>query len=64
MVVPQGINPTILRLQKVVKSPTGPIVKTPETVKVDYTMRSHKKLKYEQVTILPGGPTIPVRLMP
>jgi hypothetical protein len=61
--VPQGLNPTILILKKVVAPPTGPIVKKPETVKVDYTKRSSKKLKYEQVKILPG-PTIPVQLMP
>lgn len=61
---PQGINPAILLLQKVVKPPTGPIVKTPQTVKVDYTKRSLKKMKYEQVMILPGGPTIPVKLVP
>lgn len=60
--VPQGINPAILLLQKVVKPPTGLLVKTPETVDVDYTMRSSKKINYKQVMILPGGPTIPVQL--
>jgi hypothetical protein len=63
MAAPQGINPAILLLQKVVKPPTV-IVKTPETVNVDYTKRSSKPINYKQVTILPGGPTIPVQLVP
>lgn len=62
--VPQGINPAILLLQKVVKPPTGLLVKTPETVNVDYTQRSSKPINYEKVMILPGGPTIPVQLVP
>ena len=62
--VPQGINPAILLLQKIVKPPTGLLVKTPETVDVDFTIKTTKKPKHTQVMILPGGPTIPVVLLP
>lgn len=56
--VPQGINPAILLLQKIVKPPTGLVIKKPETVNVVFTLKT--KTKYQKVTILPGGPTIPV----
>lgn len=58
---PQGINPAILLLQKIVKPPTGPVILTPETVNVVFTKKT--KTKYKQVMILPGGPTIPVQIV-
>ena len=59
--VPQGINPAILLLKKVVKPPTGPVILTPQVVNVVFTLKT--KTKYKNVTILPGGPTIPVKII-
>lgn len=61
MAVPQGINPAILLLDKIVKPPTGPVIQIPEVVQVVYTKKT--KTKYQRVTILPGGPTIPVQIV-
>jgi hypothetical protein len=59
--VPQGINPAILLLKKTVKPPTGIVIKTPEVVNVVFTMKT--KTKYQKVTILPDGTTIPVQII-
>jgi hypothetical protein len=59
--VPQGINPAILLLNKIVKPPTGVVIQTPEVVSVVFTKKT--KTKYQKVTILPGGPTIPVQII-
>src|ERR1700720_2565972 len=57
--VPQGINPAILLLNKIVTTPTGHVIQTPEVVNVVFTKKT--KTKYQKVTILPGGSTIPVQ---
>ena len=59
--VPQGINPAILLLQKIVKPPTGIVIPMPEVVNVVFTKKT--KTKYSKVTILPGGPTINVQIV-
>ena len=59
MAAPQGINPAILLLNKIVTPPTGPVIQTPEVVNVVFTKKT--KTKYQKVTILPDGPTIPVQ---
>ena len=59
--VPQGINAAILLLQKVVKPPTGPVIQTPETVNVSFTLKT--KTKYTHVTILPDGTTVKVQIV-
>ena len=57
--VPQGINPAILLLQKVVRAPSGPVIQTPEIVEVHYRLKTNTK--YTHVTILPEGKTIRVK---
>jgi hypothetical protein len=57
--VPQGINPAILLLNKIVTPPTGLVIQTPEVVNVVFSKKT--KTKYQKVTILPDGPTIPVQ---
>lgn len=59
---PQGINPLILLLKKVVTPPTGRVIQTPQSVKVSFTMKT--KTKYKAVTILPDGTTVKVKLVP
>jgi len=59
--VPQGINPAILLLQKVVKPPTGPVIQTPETVNVSFKLKT--KTKYTHVSILPDGTTVKVQIV-
>lgn len=59
--VPQGINPAILLLQKVVRPPTGPVIQIPETVEVKYQLKT--KTKYTHVTILPEVKTIRVQIV-
>jgi len=59
MAVPQGINPAILLLNKIVTPPTGRVIQTPEVRNVVFTKKT--KTKYQKVTILPDGPTIPVQ---
>jgi len=57
--VPQGFNPKILLLQKIVTPPKGirPQVRT--KVEVRYTKRT--SFEYTHVTILPDGKTIKVK---
>ena len=59
--VPQGINPAILLLQKIVKPPTGFVIQIPQVVNVVFTKKT--KTKYSKVMILPGGPTINVQII-
>jgi hypothetical protein len=56
---PQGINPKIYLLQKIVHAPTGPTndVKTP--VSVDYKEKT--EAHYDEVSILPDGVKVPVK---
>ena len=60
--IPQGINPAILLLEKVVTPPTGPVIQTPQTVDVRYQQRV-KPGQYKQVTILPDGKTVRVKII-
>jgi hypothetical protein len=57
--VPQGINPRILLLRKIVTPPTGPVILTPENVIATFTKKT--TTNYTHVTILPDGTTIRVR---
>lgn len=59
--VPQGINPAILLLLKVVKRPTGFVIQTPQTVTVTYKLKT--KTRYKKVTILPDLTTITVQIV-
>jgi hypothetical protein len=59
--VPQGINPKILLLRKTVTPPTGPVIQTPQTVKVSFTLKT--KTRYTHVTILPEVTTIKVQIV-
>lgn len=60
--VPQGINPAILLLKKVVTAPSGPVTQMPEVVEVKYQQRV-KKGQYKRVTILPEGKTVRVKIV-
>lgn len=57
--VPQGINPSILLLLKIVTPPTGPVIQIPQDVEVHF--RKKTKTRYTAVTILPEGKTIKVQ---
>jgi len=57
--VPQGINPLILLLKKVVTPPTGIQPQVITKVPVHYEKKT--KTKYTHVTILPDGTTIKVQ---
>lgn len=59
--VPQGINPKILLLRKVVTPPVGPVIQTPQTVAVSFTLKTNSK--YTHVTILPDGTTVKVQIV-
>jgi hypothetical protein len=59
--VPQGINPAILLLRKVMTPPTGPVIQTPQTVDVSYTLKT--KFLYTHVTILPEVTTVKVKIV-
>lgn len=60
--VPQGINPKILLLVKVVTAPRGPVIQVPQVVEVHYKQRVTKG-QYKQVTILPEVKTIRVKIV-
>jgi len=60
--VPQGINPKILLLRKVVTPPSGPVIQTPETVHVRYKQKVTKG-QYTHVTILPDLKTVKVQIV-
>ena len=57
--VPQGINPSILLLRKIVTPPKGFVIQVPETIEVRFTKKTN--MKYTHVTILPEGTTIKVQ---
>jgi hypothetical protein len=57
--VPQGINPAILILDKIVTPPTGPVIKIPQTIDVKFNKKSNQK--YTTVTIRPDGVNIKVK---
>ena len=59
--VPQGINPKILLLRKVVTPPTGIVLPVVTTVQVHYTLKT--KTKYTHVTILPEVVTVKVKIV-
>lgn len=59
--VPQGINPLILILRKLVKPPTGIVIQTPQIVTVEFKKKTKKK--YTNVTILPDNVTIKVKVV-
>ena len=55
---PQGINPADLLLDKIVREPAVPAPDVAATVKVRYTEETDTR--YDTVTILPDGATVPV----
>jgi len=57
---PQGINPRILILDKVVTPPTGIVTQVVTTIDVSY--EEETSTKYEQVQIRPDGPIIDVEI--
>ena len=59
--VPQGINPKILLLQKIVTPPTGIGLPVLTKVIVNYTQKT--KTKYTNVTILPDNVTVKVQII-
>lgn len=59
--VPQGINPKILLLKKVVTKPTGIVLPVVTKVDVHYTKKT--KTRYTHVTILPDGVTVKVKIV-
>jgi len=59
--VPQGTNPDILILRKVVTRPTGIVFPTITTVPVRY--EELPPIEYKQVDIQPGGSVIPVHIV-
>jgi hypothetical protein len=56
---PQGINPEYLLLDLVVHEPIGPVAQVITTVEARY--EEETDFEYETVTILPDGPSMPVR---
>jgi len=58
--VPQGTNPAILILDKIVKPPTGIVLPVITTVNVRYEEMAH--VDFKEVEIRPG-PTIPVHIV-
>lgn len=56
--VPQGINPKIYLLNKIVHPPKGPVPDVETTVEVRYEEKTDTE--YDQVTILPDGVTVDV----
>ena len=57
--VPQGINPAILLLRKVVTPPTGFVLQVLTPVAVKFTLKTNTR--YTHVTILPDGVTVKVK---
>jgi hypothetical protein len=55
---PQGINPRELLLENVIHAPTGVAASVLTTVQVRY--REEASIRYETVTILPDGVSLPV----
>jgi hypothetical protein len=59
--VPQGINPAILLLDKIVTPPHGPEPDIVTTIDVHYEEQTDNK--YAEVEILPDGVTIKVQIV-
>jgi hypothetical protein len=59
MAVPQGINPKILLLRKIVTPPPRPRKGPPVKVEVRYVKKT--SFEYTHVTILPDGKTVKVK---
>jgi hypothetical protein len=57
--VPQGINPSILLLRKIVTPPSGIVIQVPQTIDVSFLKKT--KMLYTHVTILPEVTTIEVK---
>jgi hypothetical protein len=57
---PQGINPRILLLERVVTPPTGQVAQVVTMQEVSYSEKAARG-QFTQVTILPDGPTVPVK---
>lgn len=55
---PQGPNPRVLLLDLIVVPPSGPAAQVVDRLEVDY--QEPVSRRYDQVTILPDGPTLPV----
>lgn len=60
--VPQGINPAVLLLDRVLIEPTDPAAQVITEVPVRYTEEAD--LLYDTVTILPDGTSISVKRIP
>jgi hypothetical protein len=58
---PQGFNPRILLLDKVVMPPTGPVAQVVTRVEVRYEETT--TAGFDAVTILPDGDTVPVEVV-
>ncbi|MCA1569834.1 MAG: hypothetical protein LC798_05830 [Chloroflexi bacterium] len=58
---PQGINPKILLLNKTVIKPPEGAITAPKIAHVEARYEEVTDVEYDSVTILPGGPTIPVQ---
>jgi hypothetical protein len=56
---PQGINPKDLLMTRIVHEPSGPVAQVETTVEVSY--QEETDFEYDTVTILPEGPTVPVK---
>ena len=56
---PQGINPRILILNKIVRPPSGPVAQVVTVERVEYSEPA-TSAQFRQVTILPDGVTISV----
>jgi hypothetical protein len=56
---PQGINPRILLLEKIVHPPTGVTNQMVTHVEVHYTEKTN--VHYDHVSIVPDGITVPVK---
>ena len=57
---PQGINPRILILEKVVTAPSGPVSEVVTVEKVTYSEEA-ASTQFSHVTVLPDGITVPVK---
>jgi len=60
---PQGINPKILLLNKTVIKPPDGAITAPKIAHVEARYEEVTDVEYDSVTILPGGPTIPVQAL-
>ena len=59
--VPQGINPAILLLRKIVTPPTGIVLPVIQTIPVVFKLRTNAN--YTHVTIIPDGVTVKVKVV-